>query len=101
MFAEVCGTRRNQPRHKEAWWWNDEKAKTMANKTQMFKTWQKSRTCQDKELCCKAKQVCKKIITAVNRTKNQKLEDEVNAVESRRNVFRNQSKTKAKVGQEF
>ena len=84
--AEVCGTHRNPPMHKEIWWWNDEVAKAVANNRLMFKTWHKSRTSRNKAVYCKAEQACKKIIAMAKRTKNQKLAEEVNSDEGRRNV---------------
>ena len=97
---EVCDTHRNTPSREETWWWNDEVAKAVANKRLMFKTWQKSRTSQDKEMYCTAKQACNKIIAMAKRTKSQKLADEVNSDEGRRNVFRI-AKQMAKVGQDI
>ena len=96
---EVCGTRRNPPRHKETWWWNDEVAKAVTNKRLLFKTWQKSKTNQDRSKYCQTKQACKKAIANAKRIKSQKLAEEVNSDEGRRNVFRI-AKQMAKTGQD-
>lgn len=38
---EVCGMRREPPRHKETWWWNEKTEKAIKEKRKWYKLWNK------------------------------------------------------------
>ena len=59
----------------------------MTNKRLLFKTWQKGSTIQNNGKYCQAKQACKKVIANMKRIKSQKLAEEVNSDERRRDMF--------------
>ena len=85
---DVCGISRQPPRHKETWWWNEEVAKAVKNKREIFKNWQKNKTNQNREHYREAKRNCKKSIAIAKKAKSEKFADELDCEEGRRRVFR-------------
>ena len=85
---DVCGISRQPPRHKETWWWNEEVAKAVKNKREMFKNWQKNKTSQNGEHYREAKRNCKKSIAIAKKAKSQEFSDELDCEDGRRRVFR-------------
>ena len=84
----VCGVRRNPPRHKETWWWNEEVAKAVESKKKLYKNWKKDRTSENKELYNKAKQYSKKVVTLAKKAKSEDLAKELDSDEGKRKVYR-------------
>ena len=85
---DVCGIIRQPPRHKETWWWNEEVAKAVKNKREMFENWQKNKTSQNGELYRVAKRNCRRSIAISKKAKSQEFADELDCEEGRRRVFR-------------
>src|SRR5258706_5276346 len=59
---EECGRTKGLTKHRETWWWNQEVAKVVEEKRSRFKTWNRTRTEEDRALYCKARRIASREI---------------------------------------
>ena len=88
VCKDVCGvTTGKRGRKRETWWWNEEVQQAIHIKKVAFKTWQRSRELQDKEVYLARKREAKRVVASAKREALDTWCENLNSTEGKKKMF--------------
>src|SRR5271170_5246508 len=84
----MCGRTKGRSRHREAWWWNDEVAKAVEVKRNLYRVWRKRKTRKSETEYLTAKRAAKKAVNKAQEDERMRLVEKLEEADGNGNVFR-------------
>ena len=88
MICKECGRTKGLRKHRETWWWNQEVAKVVEEKRSRFKTWNRTRTEEDRALYCKARRIASREIFKAQELERKTFGAQLDEENMKRHLFR-------------